>query len=165
MLHMENDSLDPAKVRNPNPTSSDPDPSIGVPSDMPGITHAEIVRGIAGGGYIRGIMLEAQEPNMRAAQYAVYVLGTWQIGYTVFQAHLGELVIRLGQSHALAEDRGWRIVRAVVDEVYDRAGPDAHADHAAFTAPVVPHKALVRMRLAGAGDEYLLVQNPLHAPA
>ena len=81
---MENQSLDPAKVRTPNPTSSDPDPSIGVPSDMPGITHAEIVRGIADGGYIRGVMLEAQEPNMRAAQYAVYVLGTWQIGYTVF---------------------------------------------------------------------------------
>jgi hypothetical protein len=29
----------------------------------------------------------------------------------------------------------------------------------------VPHKALVRMRLAGAGDEYLPVRNPLHDPA
>ena len=81
---MENQSLDPAKVRTPNPTSNDSDLSIGVPSDMPGITHAEIVRGIAGGGYIRGVMLEAQEPDKRTARYAVYVLGTWQIGYTVF---------------------------------------------------------------------------------
>ena len=84
MLHVENQSLDPAKVRTPNPTSNDSDLSIGVPSDMPGITHAEIVRGIAGGGYIRGVMLEAQEPDKRTARYAVYVLGTWQIGYTVF---------------------------------------------------------------------------------
>jgi hypothetical protein len=29
----------------------------------------------------------------------------------------------------------------------------------------VEHKALVRMRLSGDGDQYLLVRNPLHAPA
>jgi len=29
----------------------------------------------------------------------------------------------------------------------------------------VPHKALVRMRLAGTGDIYVPVRNPLHAPA
>ncbi|MFI7545414.1 IucA/IucC family protein [Actinoplanes sp. NPDC049599] len=88
-----------------------------------------------------------------------------KIGYTVFQAHLGELVIRLGESHALAEDAAWRIVRAVVDETYAGPGAPAAQDHAAFTAPTVPHKALVRMRLAGAGDAYLPVENPLHAPA
>ncbi|GAA2557540.1 hypothetical protein GCM10010435_30510 [Winogradskya consettensis] len=88
-----------------------------------------------------------------------------KIGYTGFQAHLGELVIRLGESHGLAEDAAWRIVRAVVDEVYDVPGAVARADHAAFTAPLVPHKALVRMRLAGGGDEYLPVENPLHARA
>jgi siderophore synthetase component len=78
-----------------------------------------------------------------------------KIGYTAFQAHLGELVIRLG----LDEDRAWRIVREVVDEV---ATGD---DHAFFTAPQMPHKALVRMRLAGPGDLYIPVRNPLHAPA
>ncbi|WP_306207039.1 IucA/IucC family protein [Actinoplanes sp. RD1] len=97
-----------------------------------------------------------------------------KIGYTLFQAHLGELVIRLGDSHGLDETTAWRIVRAVVDQTYDTvlsAGPPpwlaaaAREDHAAFTAPRVPHKALVRMRLAGAGDEYLPVENPLHVPA
>ena len=98
-----------------------------------------------------------------------------KIGYTAFQAHLGELIIRLGESHGLAEDAAWRLVRAVVDETYaeqrepgaaKRGGREpAEQDHAAFTAPTVPHKALVRMRLAGAGDEYLPVENPLHAPA
>jgi siderophore synthetase component len=87
-----------------------------------------------------------------------------KIGYTVFQAHLGELVIRLGQSHGLDERRAWRIVRAVVDEIYDAPG-SLQQDHAAFTAATVAHKALVRMRLAGAGDEYLPVQNPLHERA
>ncbi len=88
-----------------------------------------------------------------------------KIGYTAFQAHLGELIIRLGESHGLDEAAAWRIVRAVVDETYAGRGELAAQDHAAFTAPAVPHKALVRMRLAGAGDEYLPVENPLHAPA
>lgn len=82
-------------------------------------------------------------------------------GYTAFQAHLGELVIQLGRTHGLDEDTAWRAVRAVVDETYDGHGPD----HAAFTAPLVPHKALVRMRLDGHGDQYVPVRNPLHAPA
>ncbi len=75
-----------------------------------------------------------------------------KIGYTAFQAHLGEVIMRLD----LDEDHAWRIVRDVVDA---SASGD---DHAAFTAPLVPHKALVRMRLAGAGDIYLPVPNPLH---
>jgi len=90
-----------------------------------------------------------------------------KIGYTALQAHLGELVIRLGESHGLDEAAAWRTVRAVVDETYRDLGahPAARADHAAFTAPLVPHKALVRMRLTGGGDTYLPVRNPLHAPA
>ena len=87
-----------------------------------------------------------------------------KVGYTALQAHLGELVIRLGR---LDEDDAWREVRAALDEAYDRARwppADARADHAFLTAPRVPHKALVRMRLAGAGDVYVPVQNPLHAP-
>jgi len=87
-----------------------------------------------------------------------------KIGYTAIQAHLGELIIALGATHALDEAAAWRTVRAVVDETYD-ALPGARADHAAFTAPTVPHKALVRMRLLGGGDAYLDVENPLHAPA
>jgi hypothetical protein len=88
-----------------------------------------------------------------------------KIGYTALQAHLGELVIRLGESHGLAEDEAWRVIRAVVDETYDGLGgdPAARRDHAALTAARVPHKALVRMRLAGGGDTYLPVRNPLHA--
>jgi siderophore synthetase component len=89
-----------------------------------------------------------------------------KIGYTALQAHLGEVVIRLGESHGLDEAAAWRAVRAVVDETYDALDdPIARADHAAFTAARVPHKALVRMRLAGHGDTYLPVRNPLHAPA
>lgn len=84
-----------------------------------------------------------------------------KIGYTALQAHLGELIIRLGDTHALDEAVAWRTVRAVVDETYE-ALPGARDDHAAFTAPTVPHKALVRMRLLGAGDAYLEVENPLH---
>lgn len=82
-----------------------------------------------------------------------------KLGYTALQAHLGELVLHLD----LDEHTAWRIVRDVVDQAYDTLdSPDARADHAAFTAPTVPHKALVRMRLADQGDIYLPVENPLH---
>ncbi|GAB1640416.1 IucA/IucC family protein [Krasilnikovia sp. MM14-A1259] len=87
-----------------------------------------------------------------------------KLGYTALQAHLGELIIRLG-AHGLDEDTAWREVRAVVDDTYAGLGADARADHAAFTAPLTAHKALVRMRLLGDGDTYVPVPNALHAPA
>lgn len=137
-----------------------------VPTFVRGVPHRLAVRDFAGLRLHPG-RLEAA--GHRVALWPGSVVATGdpdvlraKIGYTLFQAHLGELVIRLGQSHALAEDRAWRIVRSVLDEVYERTGRD---DHAAFTAAAVPHKALVRMRLAGAGDEYLPVHNPLHASA
>jgi siderophore synthetase component len=80
-----------------------------------------------------------------------------KIGYTLFQAHLGEIVLRLALDLGLDEDRAWRIIREVLDSCC------SGDDHAAFTAPLVPHKALVRMRLAGGGDLYIPVRNPLHA--
>jgi siderophore synthetase component len=76
-----------------------------------------------------------------------------KIGYTLFQAHLGEIVMALD----LDEQRAWGIVREVLDECC------TGDDHAAFTAPTVPHKALVRMRLSGPGDVHVPVRNPLHA--
>jgi siderophore synthetase component len=92
-----------------------------------------------------------------------------KLGYTALQAHLGELIRHLTVAAGLDEDAAWRAVRDVVDEVYDdlRRDPsvdpaDAAADHAFWTAPRMPHKALVRMRLAGAGDLYVDVPNPLH---
>ncbi|MDR7275910.1 IucA/IucC family protein [Catenuloplanes atrovinosus] len=91
-----------------------------------------------------------------------------KIGYTALQAHLGEIIVQLTRSHALDEPAAWRRVRAVVDETYDglrrgpRPVPAATDDHAWLTAPLVPHKALVRMRLAGSGDVHHPVRNPLH---
>jgi siderophore synthetase component len=90
-----------------------------------------------------------------------------KLAYTALQAHLGELVVHLVASHGLDEDAAWRSVRATIDEVYDelRGDPavaaDAACDHAFLTAPMLPHKALVRMRLHGDGDLYVPVRNPL----
>jgi siderophore synthetase component len=80
-----------------------------------------------------------------------------KVGYTALQAHLGEVVRLLVTGAGLDEDAAWRVVRGVLDEEAVDAG-----DHAFLTAPTVPHKALVRMRLAGAGDAYVPVHNPLH---
>jgi siderophore synthetase component len=141
-----------------------------LPTFVGGTPHRLVVRDFAG--------LRLHLPRLAAAGETVplwpgSVIGTGdegvlraKLGYTALQAHLGELVIRLGESHGLAEPAAWRVVRAVLDETYDALpGPAARRDHAAFTAARVPHKALVRMRLGGAGDTYLPVRNPLHAPA
>jgi D-ornithine---citrate ligase len=84
-----------------------------------------------------------------------------KIGYTALQAHLGEVVAQLTTSYALDEDEAWRSVRGVIDAIYAGDRLDA-ADHAFFVAPTMPHKALVRMRLAGGSDIYVPVRNPLH---
>jgi len=59
-------------------------PASFIPEGMPSITHADVLEGIAAGGYIRGIMVEAQEPDNRATRYALYILTSWQQGYHVF---------------------------------------------------------------------------------
>jgi siderophore synthetase component len=142
-----------------------------LPTFAGGVPHRLAVRDFAG--------LRLHPGRLAAAGHTVdlwpgSVVGTGdeavlraKIGYTALQAHLGEVVIRLGESHGLDESVAWRTVRAVVDETYAGLGADpvARADHAAFTAERVPHKALVRMRLSGGGDTYLPVRNPLHAPA
>ncbi|MEV4705173.1 IucA/IucC family protein [Actinoplanes sp. NPDC049316] len=140
-----------------------------LPTFTGGVPHRLAVRDFAG--------LRLHPGRLAAAGHEVTlwpasVVGTGdvavlraKIGYTAFQAHLGELVLRLGESHGLGEDRAWRVVRAVVDDTYEALGAAGYDDHAAFTAPTMPHKALVRMRLAGAGDAYLPVGNPLHARA
>jgi siderophore synthetase component len=94
-----------------------------------------------------------------------------KVAYTALQAHLGELVVRLVGSHGLDEPAAWARLRERVDAVYDglRADPATAAraayDHAFLTAATVPHKALLRMRLAAGrgrgGDEYVRVENPL----
>ncbi|MGA5298621.1 IucA/IucC family protein [Nucisporomicrobium flavum] len=138
-----------------------------LPTFTGGVPHRLAVRDFAGlrlhpGRLARAGHEVALWPASVVATGDVAVLRA-KLGYTAFQAHLGELVLRLGESHGLAEDRAWRLVRAVVDETYDALGGAGRDDHAAFTAATVPHKALVRMRLAGGGDAYLPVENPLHA--
>jgi siderophore synthetase component len=100
-----------------------------------------------------------------------------KVCYTALQAHLGEIVVQLVGSHGLDEARAWTTVRSTVDETYaalaDEPGPAsrparsriadrARADHAFLTAPAVPHKALLRMRLSpDGGDQYIDVPNAL----
>jgi siderophore synthetase component len=94
-----------------------------------------------------------------------------KVAYTALQAHLGEIVIRLVESHNLDEPAAWSAVRRVVEEVYEDLRGDpavadrAGEDHAFLTAPTLPHKALLTMRLQAArgqtGDIYVRVENPL----
>lgn len=87
-----------------------------------------------------------------------------KLGYTALQAHLGELILRLIDSHGLDEQAAWRRVRDIVNAVYDELGLD-EGDREFLLAPTMPHKALVRMRMQDAGDVYVPVPNPLSADA
>ncbi len=87
-----------------------------------------------------------------------------KLGYTAFQAHLGELIVQLAASHGLDEAAAWLAVRDVVDEVYATGDLD-RADRDFLVAPSMPHKALLRMRLEPGRDIYVPVTNPLHRPA
>jgi siderophore synthetase component len=141
-----------------------------LPTFRDGVPHRLVVRDFAGLRLHPGRLAAAGEaislwPGSVIETGDEHVLRA-KIGYTALQAHVGELVVRLGASHGLAEDAAWRTVRGVLDATYDGLpGTAARADHAAFTAARVPHKALVRMRLSDAGDSYVPVRNPLHAPA
>jgi siderophore synthetase component len=88
-----------------------------------------------------------------------------KVAYTALQAHLGEIIDALG----IPADNAWPRIRSAVDEIYadlaEYAPVTAKADHAFLTAPTVPHKALVRMRLANQGDIYVPMENPLHEPS
>ncbi len=142
-----------------------------VPTFVAGVPHRMVLRDFAG---LRIHRPRLARTGARLPLWPGSVVGTDDIdvmraklGYTALQAHLGELVVRLVGEYDTEEAAAWSAVRAVVDEVYHelRADPtvaaDAAADHAFLTAPTMPHKALVRMRLAGTGDRYVPVANPL----
>ena len=112
-----------------------------LPTFVAGVPHRLAVRDFAG--------LRVHRPRLAATGLQVplwpgSVVGTddeqvlrAKIGYTALQAHLGELVIRLGESHDLDEDRAWRTVRAIVDQIYAPlyADPAVRAAAAADHAP------------------------------
>ncbi|TCJ13065.1 IucA/IucC family protein [Rubrobacter taiwanensis] len=88
--------------------------------------------------------------------------------YTVFQNHLGEVVLQASKGFGVPERELWREVRRACEEVFQilasRPGsaPNTLSDRRVLYAPEIPHKALTRMRLdPGKGDIYVSVPNPL----
>ncbi|WP_412544134.1 IucA/IucC family protein [Longispora sp. K20-0274] len=87
-----------------------------------------------------------------------------KVAYTALGNHLGAVVDGLGLGAV-----GWAAVGRVLRDVYGPlvddplVGAAAAADLVAFTTRPWAHKALVRMRLAGDGDVYVPVDNPLAA--
>ncbi len=147
-----------------------------IPTFVGGVPHRLGLRDLAGlrlhGGRLAaaGHRVDLWPGSVIGTEAAPVLLA--KVGYTALQAHLGELVVRLVNSHDLDEAAAWRAVRGIVDVTYDALAADraadrglrvaAAADHAVLTAPRVAHKALVTMRLRGGGDVYVPVDNPLH---
>jgi hypothetical protein len=72
------------------------DPSDGTTADgsqgsfllrtCPPITHADITDKLKGDGYIRGVILEAQDDGKKP-RYAAFLLVSWRKGYCVLHVH------------------------------------------------------------------------------
>ncbi|SFI95340.1 IucA/IucC family protein [Thermoflavimicrobium dichotomicum] len=94
-----------------------------------------------------------------------------KVFYTVYQNHLGELIVQLCQHFAISEQELWRVVFEVTDRVFTQlmTDPDvrldAIQDQCYFYQEKVAHKALTMMRLTkdGQGYHYVSVPNPLYA--
>lgn len=137
-----------------------------------GVPHRMVLRDFAGlrlhpGRLARHAGPVALWPGSVVATDALDVMRA-KLGYTALQAHLAELVVGVVDGFGVDEGTAWLAVRGVLDEAYEPMLGDpatavqARADHAFFTAPTVPHKGLVRMRLADSGgDLYVPVSNPL----
>ena len=90
-----------------------------------------------------------------------------KVFYTVFQNHLGEVVLQAAKHADVPERNLWRVIKEVCDATFEkldgRGCSEALADREALYAPRTPHKALALMRLKPSeGDIYVKVSNPLH---
>ena len=88
---------------------------------------------------------------------------------TVFQSHLGEIILQSCKHFRVPERDLWREVRRICDGIFDEIGSqpehaaDADADREALYGAEVDHKALTTMRLHPEGGyRYAKVSNPLH---
>ena len=88
---------------------------------------------------------------------------------TVFQSHLGELILQSCKHFDVPERDLWREVSRICDKIFDEIGSqpghaaDAYADREALYGAEVDHKALTTMRLNPKGGyRYARVSNPLH---
>jgi siderophore synthetase component len=135
-----------------------------VPTFVDGVPHRLALRDLAGLRVYPGRMDEPADlwPGSVIVTPHLDVMRA-KVAYTALQAHLGEVVARLVDSHGLSELAAWMAVRDVVDEVFDELRQAS--DHAYFTGPTLPHKALLSMRLAALrgdrADIYVRVENPL----
>lgn len=92
-----------------------------------------------------------------------------KLAHTLFHAHLGTLLQWVDDALGLPAAEGWAIVRAEVTGCLRRWSADpalrpaCEADGAAWLAPRVPAKALLRMRIEDASSDYAYVEvdNPL----
>ncbi|MEH7401685.1 IucA/IucC family protein [Gottfriedia acidiceleris] len=90
--------------------------------------------------------------------------------YTVFQNHLGELILQVCNEFGINERELWQEIHRICNKVFDKLKADptltenVACDREALYQMKVEHKALTKMRLdpAKKGYSYAIVPNPLH---
>ncbi|GAX90009.1 hypothetical protein EFBL_1635 [Effusibacillus lacus] len=128
-----------------------------------------------GGARICGKRLEEQGLHVNFYPGSVTVTDSVKemrnkVFYTVFQNHIGEIILQICKCFGVPERELWQEIRRISDEVFDRLEADpehaekAIADKEALYQAEVDHKALTKMRLATEekGYCYSTVPNPLH---
>lgn len=92
-----------------------------------------------------------------------------KVFYTVYQSHLGELIIQLCQRYGLSEEQLWKEVARSSDQILEEISMDkrwhvvCQKDRMALFEKFINHKALAIMRLSDQPkDQFVRVLNPLY---
>lgn len=83
-----------------------------------------------------------------------------KVAYTVLQNHLAAIVSAMEADHLLTHTTAWKLISGIVAELDI---PNTTRDF--YTAPTLPLKALLHMRLTDGPDQHVPVDNPLHQPS
>lgn len=90
-----------------------------------------------------------------------------KVFYTVYQSHLGELILQLCHQFDLSEERLWQQVGRMSEEIFHSIAQNplyteqAKQDRAFLFQKEMPMKALTLMRLFPDREQYIQVPNPL----
>lgn len=89
-----------------------------------------------------------------------------KVFYTVFQNHLGELILQIHQFFSVNERRLWQEIRMICDNIFNELEQDVSLfqhiaeDKKTLYESTIEHKALTKMRLVSENGDYLYVHVP-----
>lgn len=132
-----------------------------IPTFRHGHPHRIILRDLGGARiHLPRLHATGHHPDLHPASVTVTTdidQTRAKVAYTVLQNHLAAIVAALTADDAITPDTAWQVI---TDIITDLDIPTTDRDY--YTAPSLPLKALLHMRLTDGPDHHIMVDNPLH---